>query len=447
MARRHHPDYPPRVDTSTLARAQMGLSLAFHIVFAAFGVGLPLLLVIADSLADRTGDERYRRLSRRMAKGTAILFAVGAVSGTVLSLELGLLWPEFMKRFGEVVGPLFALEGIAFFIEAIFLGIVLYGRERVSHAMHRFAGVMVALSGAASAGFVTVVNAFMNMPVPVQWENGRAFLEHPLSVFSAPSAATQIVHVLLSSYAVTGFAMAAVHAALRLRGGDSDDHRVALNVALPVGAVAALLLPLSGDFSAKQVTRHQPWKLAAMEAHYTTTACAPLLVGGLPDEASRTVRFGLEIPCGLSVLGKGSPSAVIAGLDETPAHERPQVTRTHLSFQVMVGAGSFLALLSLFALVHRLWRKRWPAQRWFLVALVGAGVAAPAAMEAGWLVTEFGRQPYVVRGLLTTAEAATTVEGLGPRLLLFAGLYVVLAVTVVRLLLGLFRESGATHAK
>lgn len=349
------------MDTTTLARAQMGLSLAFHIVFAALGVGLPLLL-LAEVLARRTRDARYLLLAKRMAKGTAILFAVGAVS---VSLELGLLWPEFMRRFGEVVGPLFALEGVAFFVEAIFLGIVLYGRERVSSGVHLFAGVMVALSGAASAGFVTVVNAFMNAPVPVQWDGGRAFLERPLDVFLAASAPTQVVHVLLSCYAVTGFAMAAVHAALLLRGREASFHRAALNVALPVGAVAALLLPLplSGHTSAQQVTAHQPWKLASMEALYQTQACAPLLVGGLPDDATRTVRFGLELPCGLSVLGRGDPQAVITGLDQVPREEWPPVTRTHLSFQVMVGAGSFLALLSLFALGHRLWRRAWP-RRW-----------------------------------------------------------------------------------
>jgi cytochrome bd ubiquinol oxidase subunit I len=428
------------MDTATLARAQMGLSLAFHIVFAAFGVGLPLLLVIADTLAARTGDERYRLLARRMAKGTAILFAVGAVSGTVLSLELGLLWPEFMRRFGEVVGPLFALEGVAFFLEAIFLGVVLYGRDRVSPRVHRLSGVVVALSGAASAGFVTVVNAFMNLPVEVQWVNGRAFLEEPWRVFLAPSAATQVVHVLLSCYAVTGFAMAAVHAGLLLRGRDPSFHRAALNVALPVGAVAALLLPLSGDLSAKQVTTHQPWKLAAMEAHFETKACAPLLIGGWPDEATRTVRYGLEVPCGLSILGKMNPQAVITGLDQIPAAEHPPVARTHVSFQIMVGAGSYLALVSLISLLWR-WRKReWPTQRAFLWALVLAGVAAPVAMEAGWLVTEFGRQPYAVRGLLLTADAATRVDGLMPRLLVFCGMYVFLAVTVVSLLLGLFRE-------
>lgn len=420
----------------------MGLSLGFHIVFAAYGVGLPLLLVIAETLHARTGDERYRQLSRRMAKGTALLFAIGAVSGTVLSLELGLLWPTFMERFGEVVGPLFALEGIAFFLEAIFLGIVLYGRERVSSRVHRFAGVMVAISGAASAGFVTVVNAFMNLPVLVEWEEGRAFLESPLDVFMVPSAATQVVHVLLSCYAVTGFSMAAVHAVLRLRGGDSDSFRIAMNVALPVGAIAALLLPLSGDASAKQVTKHQPWKLAAMEAHFETKACAPLLIGGWPDEATKAVSFGLELPCGLSLLGKNDPHAVITGLDDFREDERPPVKRTHLAFQVMVGAGSFLALLAAIALGVRLWKKRWLEHRFFLFALALAGLAAPTAMEAGWLVTEFGRQPYIVRGLLRTADAATTVDGLAPRLVLFALLYVVLAVTVARLLLSAFRDSS-----
>jgi cytochrome d ubiquinol oxidase subunit I len=439
------------MDTTTLARAQMGLSLAFHILFAALGVGLPLFLVLADLRAARTGDARYTLLARRMAKGTAILFAVGAVSGTVLSLELGLLWPELMRRFGEVIGPLFALEGFAFFTEAIFLGIYLYGRERVSRRVHFFAGIVVAVSGAASAGFVTVVNAFMNEPVPVRMDGDRAFLDAPLAVFRAGSAPTQVLHVLLASYAVTAFAMCGVHAFLWLRGRERAFHRAALDLALPVACVTGLLMPLSGDASAKHVTAHQTWKVGAMEAHYETRACAPLRLGGLPDDDTRQVPFGLEVPCGLSILGADSPSAVIAGLDQVPRAEWPPVAKTHLAFQVMVGAGSALAALSLFALVVRWRKKRWPEHPLFLRALIAGALLAPTAMEAGWLVTEWGRQPFVVRGMLTTAAAATHAHGLGPRLAVFLGIYLFLGITVLTLLFGLFRggdggEGEGDHA-
>lgn len=430
------------MDTTTIARAQMGLSLAFHIVFAAFGVGLPLLLVLADRRAKVTGDARYELLARRMAKGTAILFAVGAVSGTVLSLELGLLWPELMRRFGEVVGPLFALEGFAFFTEAIFLGIYLYGRERVSPRVHFFSGVMVALSGALSAAFVTVVNAIMNEPVPVLWDGDRAYLEAPLAALLAPSAPTQILHVVLSCYATTAFAMCGVHAVLWLRGRERDFHRAALSLALPLACVAGLAMPLSGDLSAKHVSQHQPWKVGAMEAHYETAKCSPLYVGGVPDDDARTVHYAIALPCGLSILGGGSPSAEIVGLDRVPRGEWPPVARTHFAFQLMVSAGSILALVSAGTLVYRFRRKRWPEDARYMRVLVLCAFLAPLAMEAGWLVTEWGRQPFVIRGLLTTADAATHAEGLGPRMFAFTAIYLFLGFTVVTLLFGLFRASG-----
>ena len=434
------------MDTTTLARAQMGLSLAFHIVFAAFGVGLPMLLVLADRRATVTGDERYRLLARRIAKGTAILFAVGAVSGTVLSLELGLLWPELMRRYGEVLGPLFALEGFAFFTEAIFLGIYLYGRDRVAPRVHFFAGCMVAISGALSAAFVTSVNAFMNEPIPVRWDGDRAYLDAPLTALLSPSTPTQVLHVLLSCYATTAFVMCGVHAVMWLRGRERAFHRAALGLALPVACVTGLLMPLSGDLSAKHATTHQPWKVGAMEAHYETSACAPLYVGGLPDDATRTVSYAVALPCGLSILGAGSPHAKIAGLDQIPREEWPPVARTHAAFQIMVGAGTFLALLSLGTLGFRLRRKRWPEHALYMRTLVLAAVAAPTAMEAGWLVTEWGRQPFVGRGMLTTADAATRAANLGPRFLVFALMYVFLATTVVTLLLGLFRAGTGTGA-
>jgi cytochrome bd ubiquinol oxidase subunit I len=355
------------------------------------------------------------------------------------------LWPELMRRFGEVIGPLFALEGFAFFTEAIFLGIYLYGRERVSPRVHFASGVVVAISGAASAAFVTVVNAFMNEPVTVLFDGDRAWLESPLHVFLAPSAPTQVVHTLFASYAVTAFAVSAVHAALLLRARDVDLHRAALRIVLPLACAMGLLMPLSGDASAKHVAEHQPWKTGAMEAHFETRRCAPLLIGGVPDESKKEVSFAIAIPCGLSILGGGAPDAEIRGLDRVPPDAWPPVMRTHLAFQTMVGAGSALALLSIVLLVWRLRKKAWPEHPLILRALVVAGVLAPIAMEAGWLVTESGRQPYVVRGLLTTADAATRHQGLAMRFGLFGLLYVALGIVVAILLLGLFREPETVH--
>lgn len=426
------------MNTLLLARAQMGFSLAFHIVFAAFGVGLPLLLVLADYQAKKTGDAHYAVLAKRMAKGTAILFAVGAVSGTVLSMELGLLWPELMRRFGEIIGPLFALEGFAFFTEAIFLGIYLYGRDKVSERVHFASGCIVAVSGAASAGFVTVVNAFMNEPIPVLLDGDRAYLATPMAVLGSPSAPTQVLHVLLSSYAVTAFAMCGVHAFLWLRGKERVFHTRALTIALPVACTMALLLPLSGDLSAKHVARHQPWKLGAMEAHYETGACAPLRIGGIPHDDTREVSAVINIPCGLSLLAEDNPHAVIAGLDTVPRAEWPNVTRTHLAFQSMVGSGSVLAAAALFLLLYRWRKKKFPEDPRVMRLLVAIAPLATVAMESGWLVTEWGRQPFVVRGMLTTAQAATTAPHLGPRFAIFCAIYIFLGVSVVYLLRGLF---------
>lgn len=432
------------MDTLLLARAQMGLSLAFHIVFAAFGVGLPLLLVLADRRAKRSGIAADELLARRMAKGTAILFAVGAVSGTVLSMELGLLWPELMRRFGEVIGPLFALEGFAFFTEAIFLGIYLYGKERVSAQMHTLAGIIVAVSGAASAGFVTVVNAFMNEPIDVRMDGDRAYLDVPLTVLHAPSAPTQVLHVLLSSYAVTAFSMMGVHAVLWLRGRERAFHVRALSLVLPVVIATGILLPLSGDLSAKHVAHHQPWKLGAMEAHYETSACAPLRIGGIPNDETQSVAFVVNVPCGLSLLADERPNAVVRGLDQVPRHEWPSVTRTHFAFQVMVGAGSTMALGAFLLLVYRLRKKLFPESLLAMRMMACMAPLAVIAMEAGWLVTEWGRQPYVIRGLLTTKDAATTAVDLELRFAVFSGIYAMLGVTVVYLMYGLFTASALT---
>lgn len=435
------------------ARAQMGLSLAFHIVFAAAGIALPLFMVIADAAWMRTRHPAYRELSRRLAKGTGVLFAVGAVSGTVLSFELGLLWPRFMERFGAVIGLPFALEGFAFFTEAIFLGIYLYGRDRVSERFHLFAGVMVAVSGAASAFFVTLVNAFMNGPSPevmaAAAAGGVAALD-PVAAMWSPSWRTQVVHVLLASYEASAFAMAGIHAALLLRNPGRELHRKALGIALAVAAVTAVIQPLSGDRSAKHVAAAQPLKLAALEAQFQSESGAPLRIGGLPDVEAGRVRASLEIPYGLSFLAFGDPKARVRGLEEFPRDEWPPVVGTHIAFQVMVGTGTALAALGVVAGLLALRRRGLPQQRPFLMALVVASPLGFVALEAGWLVTEWGRQPWVVRGLLRTADAVTPVVHRAWPFWIFSLIYLFLGVVVAVLLARQFRATdggaGATPA-
>ncbi|MFP2927915.1 cytochrome ubiquinol oxidase subunit I [Pyxidicoccus sp. 3LG] len=416
------------------ARAQMGLSLAFHIVFAAAGVALPVLMVLSDWKARRTGDADYRLLSQKLAKGTAILFAVGAVSGTVLSFELGLLWPEFMGQYGEVIGLPFSLEGVAFFTEAIFLGIYLYGRERVSPNLHLFSGVMVAVSGAASAFFVTLVNVFMNHPSGFTPTGSGPTDVQPLVAMFSPGWQYQTAHVLLSCYQASAFAMAGIHAFVLLRHPGAAFHRKALSVALPLACVTALLQPLVGDLSAKHVAKAQPVKLAAMEGHFVTERGAPLKLGGLPDVETGQVPYAVDIPKGLSILAFADPDAEVKGLNDFPRDEWPPVAKVHVAFQVMVGTGSAMALLALVTLAYRWRKKAWPAGRKLMWAWLIAGPLGVVALEAGWLVTEWGRQPWIIRGVMRTAEAVTPVPHLAAPFWTFTAVYLFLGVTVVFLL-------------
>jgi cytochrome bd ubiquinol oxidase subunit I len=414
------------------ARALFGTSLAFHIVFAAVGVAMPLFMVLAEWRWRRTGSEVHLELARRWAKGTAILFAVGAVSGTVISFELGLLWPRFMAFAGPIIGMPFSLEGFAFFAEAIFLGIWLYGWDRASPALHLAAGVMVAVSGAVSAFFVTLANAWMNVPAGFAVEGGAPAAIRPLAAMFPPGWQHEVLHVLLSCYAATGFAVAGIHAFYLLRERENAFHRGALRIALGVGAVAALLQPLSGDLSARQVARTQPVKLAALEGQFETERGAPLRIGGLPDAEAEETRFALEVPRGLSLLAFHDPTAEVKGLRAFPRETWPNTRNVHLAFQVMVGLGSLLALVSVVFLVQRL-RGRDPGPR-LLRAILLASPAGFLALEAGWLVTEWGRQPFTIRDVMRTADAVTPVHGLAAPFVAFTLLYLFLAAMVVTLL-------------
>lgn len=401
------------------ARSQMAVSLAFHIIFAVIGIAMPLLMVVAERRWQKTRDPVYLDLAKRWSRGTAILFAVGAVSGTVLSFELGLLWPKFMEMAGPIIGMPFSLEGFAFFTEAIFLGIYLYGWDKVSPRAHLLAGIMVAVSGAASGVFVVIANAWMNTPTGFEVVNGALTDIDPIAAMLNPAAFPQALHMTLAAYAATGLAVAGIHAFLILKGRASEFNRRALTIGLLVGAPAAILQPLSGDIAARNVAQYQPVKLAAMEALYETRAGAPLKI--LP---------GVEIPYGLSLLAFHDPHATVKGLDMVPRDEWPNVTLVRLSFQVMVALGSFMALVGLWA-GWLAWRKRDLAmQRRFLWAAVLATPCGFIATEAGWMATELGRQPWVIYGVLKTADAVTPMPGLVVPFLGFTLLYCTLAVIV-----------------
>jgi cytochrome d ubiquinol oxidase subunit I len=423
------------MDTLLAARAQMEVSLAFHMVFAALGIGMPLLMVMAEAAWLRTRQPHYRDLARKWAKATALTFAVGAVSGTALSFELGLLWPRFMALAGPIIGPAFALEGYAFFIEAIFLGLYLYGWDRLSPRAHWLAGWAVAASGMLSGVLVVAANAWMQTPAGVEWVEGRAAEVSALAPFLSPAWAQMALHSTLSCYVAAGFATAGVYALGMLRGRRDAYHRSGLGLALALAGVTAVLQPLSGDLSAKNVAHYQPAKLAAMEAHFHTRPRAPLVIGGLPDPEAGTVRWGIHIPGGLSFLATGDPDAVVPGLFDYPPDQRPNVVLVHTAFQVMVAAGLALVALSVWY-----WGARWRGRaegRWLLRALVAGSPLGFLALQAGWIVTEAGRQPWVVYEVMRTADGVTPVAEVPATLFGFSVLYLGLGTALALLLRGL----------
>jgi cytochrome d ubiquinol oxidase subunit I len=422
------------MDNFLAARSQMAMSLAFHIVFAVIGVSLPLMMTIAEWRWRSTGDPAYLLLAKRWAKGTTILFAVGAISGTVLSFELGLLWPRFMQYAGAVVGMPFSLEGFAFFTEAIFLGIYLYGWNRVPGWFHLFSGIVVSLSGLLSAIFVTLVNGWMNTPTGFDIVDGKFQNIHPFTAMLNPAGIPEAVHMVLAAYTAAGFAAAGIHSWLLLRRGRNRFDEVAIGIALTVGGCAVLLQSVSGDALARMVAVKQPMKLASLEGQFHTEIGAPLRIGGLPFPDQRVTKYAIEIPHGLSLLAFHTPNALIKGLDQESQQDWPNVRLVHTCFQVMVGCGS---LLSLFAVVTAwLAWKRGPLSKktLFLKAAVLAGPLGFVALEAGWMVTELGRQPWIIYHLMRTRDAVTSMPNITITFAVMTLVYLVLGIIVVWLL-------------
>ena len=411
------------------ARWQMAMSLGFHIVFAAVGIAMPALMVAAEIFWRRTGDPEWLALARRWAKGTAVLFAVGAVSGTVLSFELGLLFPGFMEHAGAIVGIPFSLEGFAFFTEAIFLGLYLYGWERLPPRLHVACGIMVAVSGAASAVFVTFVNAWMNAPVGYELEGGTIVAVDALAAMKTPFALHEIPHTLLAAYMSTSLAVGGIHAWALLRKPGSTFHAKALRLAIAMTIPCALLQPVIGHFAGQQVARYQPLKFAAMEGLEETTAGAPIELGPI------------AVPGALSWLATGDPDAVVVGLEEFPEEDWPHPI-THWSFRLMVGLGTITAGYAALAILLAIRRRPWSEGRWWLRATVALAPAGVIAMEAGWIVTEVGRQPWVVYEVLRTSDSATPLGHMWIPFVGFTLLYLGLAAVVVAVLAKQIKETS-----
>jgi cytochrome d ubiquinol oxidase subunit I len=414
------------------ARTQMALSLGFHIVFAAVGIAMPFLMSIAHHRYLKTRRPEFRVLTKAWSKTVAIFFAVGAVSGTALSFELGLLWPGFMIHAGPIIGMPFSWEGAAFFLEAIFIGIFLYGWKKLPERSHWFSGVMVGLSGVASGFFVICANGWMNSPAGFDWNNGNPINIDPWAAMFNEAALGQGVHMIIASFQAVGFAFAGVHALLYLKLKHPVHHE-AMKIAFMVGAVAAIIQPISGDLAAKSVAVRQPIKLAAMEGHFETEKGAPLLIGGLPNVEERRTDYALPIPKALSFLAFGDFNAEVKGLNDFPRDLWPPVVVTHIAFQIMVGIGTLMALVGILGLFW-LWKKpeKFVKPLW-LKALVAMSPLGLIAIEAGWVVTEVGRQPWVIYGYLKTADALTPRPGIIFTLILYLVIYLALSFVVYQL--------------
>ncbi|GAA2212159.1 cytochrome ubiquinol oxidase subunit I [Nonomuraea monospora] len=426
------------VENLLFARTQMALTLGWHIIFACFGIAFPAIVVFTEWLGHRRDDPVLTGLAHTWAKAMGVLFAAGAVSGTLLSFEMGILWPRLMDRFGEVFGFPFVLEGFAFFIEAIFVGVYLFAWDRLSPRAHMLSALPMVAAGIAGAFFVVSANAWMNNPTGFRLDpQGNVVDARPWAAMFGPSTWPQFTHMWLAAFVVTGFLVASVYAVAMLRGRRDRHHRMGLLIPLTVAAVITPVQIGVGDWIANTVADNQPAKLAAMEGLYETTAGAGLSLGGI--YADDELRYALEIPYGLSLLIHHDPDGVVPGLEEIPPGQRPPVNVVHLAYNAMVLIGT--ALLGLAAWFGLWWwrRRRLPHTAWFLRAVAVSGVAAVVAMEAGWITTEVGRQPWIVYGLMRTADAVSPADGLAWGLVAVIVVYTVLTVFTVVVLRRLAR--------
>jgi cytochrome bd ubiquinol oxidase subunit I len=420
------------------ARQMQALSFAAHIPLVCFGIAFPAIVLFVEWLGHRTGDPVYGTLARRWSKIMLALFAVGVVTGTILSFELGLLWPNFTATFGSVFGLGFAVEGISFFIEAIFIAIYVYGWGRLSPRAHLLAGIPIVITGFAGSLFVISVNGWMNNPSGFMLENGKAVDVHPFSaLFENDYFWHELVHMYLAAFIVAGFVTAAFYAFGWLRGRRGRYERTALVVPLTVAALAAPVQILVGDWAARDVAKTQPVKLAALEGLAKTTKGAPVHVLGWYD--GEEVKYGLRLPKLLSLLAFHDPDAEVKGLETVPAEDRPPVNVVRFAFQTMVGIGSGLALLAFVYVATWLRHRRLPRSRWFFRAVLAAGPLSLVALVAGWVTTEVGRQPWVVYNVMRTSEAVTGAGGIPIGYATLAVVYVGLGIAVAWILRRLSR--------
>jgi cytochrome d ubiquinol oxidase subunit I len=412
------------------ARSQMAFTLGFHIILASLGVALPAMMLIANYRGLRHEDADALRLARRWSKAVAVTFAVGAVTGTVLSFEFGLLWPGFTGRFGSVFGVLFAIEGVFFFLEAIFITIYIFGWKYLSPWAHFWAGVPVVVTGLGGAFSVVAVNSWMNQPQGFSPTSGTVTSVDPWKVIFNPAVPYEVPHMILAAYVVTGFLLAGIYAAGMLRGRRDRLHRLGLLIPLTVACIATPIQFAVGDSAARAIAQNQPIKFAAMECvQQTSTDVTEYIFGRC---TSSGVKGGIGIPGFDSFLVGWSTSTKVTGLDSVPPDDRPPAnTMLHWAFDSMVGICSVLILLALW-LGIAWWRKRdFPQSRWFLRATAVSGIASVVALECGWIVTEVGRQPWIVYNVMRTSDAVTNAHGIWITFGLILALYVGLGATLI----------------
>jgi cytochrome d ubiquinol oxidase subunit I len=425
--------------TLETARSQMAFTLGFHIILASLGVALPFLMLVANYRGLRRNDPDALKLAQRWSKAVAVTFAVGAVTGTVLSFEFGLLWPAFTGRFGPVFGLLFAIEGLFFFTEAIFIAIYIFGWKHLSPWAHFWSGVPVVIAGLGGAFSVVAVNSWMNQPQGFSPTSGDVTSVEPLKVILNPAMPYEVPHMILAAYLVTGFLVASIYAVGMLRGRRDRIHRLGLLIPLTVACIATPIQFAVGDSAARAIAKDQPIKFAAMECVQTTSTDVTEYIYGRCTADG--VKGGIGIPGFDSFLVGWSTSTQVIGLDTVPPENRPPFnTMLHWAFDTMVGICTVLIGLGLWLGIGW-WRKRdFPQSRWFLRAVAVSGVASIVALECGWIVTEVGRQPWIVYNVMRTEDAVTQSSGVGVTLIAIVGLYVALGVTLVLVLKAMSRR-------
>lgn len=421
------------------SRVLTEVTLSFHIIYATIGVGVPLMIMIAQWIGYKKNDEHYILLARRWARGFVITVAVGVVTGTAIGLQLSLLWPNFMQLAGQVIAlPLF-METFAFFFEAIFLGIYLYTWDRFdSQKKHMLLLIPVAIGASMSAVFITIVNAFMNAPQGFDIVNGELVNIQPLIAMFNPAMPTKVAHVLVTAYMTSAFVLASIAGYRILRGSDHVYHKKALYLLMKLGLIFSLATAIIGDFSGKYLAEYQPEKLAAAEWHFETSEGAELVLFGILADGE--VKYSIKVPYALSILAYSNPKAEVIGLDQFPEDEIPPLY-IHYLFNIMVFIGMFMTALSLVYLVAK-WRNwSFVRSKWYRWLIVAGGPLSIIAIESGWWLAEVGRQPWILRGLMRTEQGATTSNGVDMMLILFCGLYVVLGVGSIIALHRMFRKN------